>query len=686
MRTQILIGFGVILVLLVGVAAVALTFLGRSTEGFASYEGLAEDSVLAGDINGSMLRLRIQVKDFLIDQNQQEIEEFESYQAETARLVGTAQGTMKNEARAAKIDEVENGLSEYAALFDSAVEQQSAADQVLEETLNPVGPQMEGLLTQIMTTARDRGETQTAYDAALALRELLLARLQVVKFLDTNDASRIDEAEGHFSSFIRILDTLRGEVVDSGSLEAVGELESLALQYRQGYRELEGAISSRNEIVRANMEAIGPQVAAATTSVFDSVAEDQEILGAELREANNLATLIVLAAAAVALIGGLLLALVITRGILRQLGEDPAQIARIADRIANGDLSMQFSEDRKKNVGVYASMKNMAENLTRIVSDIRSSSDNVAAGSQQMSSTSEQLSQGASEQASSTEEVSSSMEEMAANIGQNADNALETDKISQKAAQDAEAGGRAVQETVQAMREIAEKITIVGEISRQTNLLALNAAIEAARAGEAGRGFAVVASEVRKLAERSQTAAEEISEVSGRSVSVAEEAGELLNRIVPDIRRTAELVQEISASSKEQNAGAEQINSAIAQLDQVVQQNASAAEEMSSMSEELASQSEQLLETVSFFSTREIHAAGRLHESSKKDIHRDNGRSHAAHNGAGGGRTAHPESSGTNAESPSTRTNGKQPQPVYAAAHVNGSASGEDLDQEFEHF
>jgi methyl-accepting chemotaxis protein len=193
------------------------------------------------------------------------------------------------------------------------------------------------------------------------------------------------------------------------------------------------------------------------------------------------------------------------------------------------------------------------------------------------------------------------MEEMVANIRQNAENAQQTEKIALKASDDATESGQAVSMTVSAMKEIAGKISIIEEIARQTNLLALNAAIEAARAGEHGKGFAVVASEVRKLAERSQSAAGEISNLSGSSVQIAEKAGELLTKLVPDIQKTADLVQEISSASAEQNNGAQQINRAIQQMDQVVQQNASAAEEMASTSEELASQSEHLQDIMRFF-------------------------------------------------------------------------------------
>ncbi|KAF0215074.1 MAG: methyl-accepting chemotaxis [Geobacteraceae bacterium] len=279
-------------------------------------------------------------------------------------------------------------------------------------------------------------------------------------------------------------------------------------------------------------------------------------------------------------------------------------ITGLAKQIAAGDLTMEVKA-RSAEDELMKALAAMVKQLSDVVSEVKIAADNVAAGSQQMSSGSEEMSQGASEQAAAAEEASSSMEEMSSNIRQNADNALQTEKIAVKSSTDAQEGGKAVSETVAAMKDIADKISIIEEIARQTNLLALNAAIEAARAGEHGKGFAVVASEVRKLAERSQKAAAEISELSSTSVEVAEKAGALLGKMVPDIQKTAELVQEISAASREQDTGAEQINKAIQQLDQVIQQNASAAEEMSSTAEELASQAEQLQDTISFFKIAE---------------------------------------------------------------------------------
>jgi methyl-accepting chemotaxis protein len=289
---------------------------------------------------------------------------------------------------------------------------------------------------------------------------------------------------------------------------------------------------------------------------------------------------------------------------LNALIEAMHEITSAAEEIAGGNLTVTVRE-RSAQDKLMQALAAMVGGLTRTVSDIRSIAGEVSSASQSIATASIQVSKGATSQAAAAEEASSSMEEMVSNIKQNADNAQQTDKIANKSSHDAQATGKSVLEAVNAMKEIANKISIIEEIARQTNLLALNAAIEAARAGEHGKGFAVVAAEVRKLAERSQKAASEINKLSGSTVKVSEESGEMLEKLVPDIQRTAELVQEITAASKEQDTGAEQINKALQQLEQVIQQNASASEEMASTTEELTGQADQLVSALSFFKTGE---------------------------------------------------------------------------------
>ncbi len=300
----------------------------------------------------------------------------------------------------------------------------------------------------------------------------------------------------------------------------------------------------------------------------------------------------------VALLVGLGAAFWMAMSISRGLGRAGA----LAQAVAGGDLTQTVDSTSHDEIGdLIGHVNKMVEKLRVVVGESSTASDNVSSGSEQLSASSQQLSQGATEQASAAEQASASMEQMAANIKQNADNATQTEKIARQSANDAQQSGEAVGRAVQAMQTIAQKISIVQEIARQTDLLALNAAVEAARAGEHGKGFAVVASEVRKLAERSQTAAAEIGTVSTQTVKAAQEASEMLGRLVPDIKKTADLVTEISASCREQDVGADQINLAIQQLDKVTQQNASASEQMSATSEELAAQAEQLQSSIAYF-------------------------------------------------------------------------------------
>ncbi len=287
------------------------------------------------------------------------------------------------------------------------------------------------------------------------------------------------------------------------------------------------------------------------------------------------------------------------------------EVVRVLGSLAAGNLTKKILNEYE---GTFGELKeysnNTVDKLAQVIDDVRKNADALVMAAEQLNQTAQAMSQSSTQQAASVEGTSSSLEQMTASISQNAENAKTTEQIAVKSANEAMEGGQAVTETVSAMKKIAEKISIIEEIAYQTNLLALNAAIEAARAGEHGKGFAVVASEVRKLAERSQVAAQEIGELATNSVKIAEKAGQLLEVIVPNIRKTADLVQEISFASSQQNSGVSQINSAVRQLDQVAQQNASASEELAATAEEMNGQAENLLQLMAFFTLPSDSSAG----------------------------------------------------------------------------
>jgi methyl-accepting chemotaxis protein len=591
-------GFGVVLVLTLVVAGIGF----RGMQKVQTRVGNADD---VNRLVRYILEARVQEKNYMLRKDEKHIDEHAETLKKIYAQVAETSEKFNDELNKDQMAAVADAAQTYEQAFDRYVESEkgrnesmaamrSNAKDALGVTEKLRAVQKERLADLLASGAADRRAIEEmvtkADDANRMIKLFLDARKNEKEYIISHDPAYLELNREALVKIHAEIDDLHARFRIPQDISDLEDVVKSLKTYEDEFEQFVGFMDQQSKAEAAMVSSAQK----ADKICRDARADQKAKMVSEMENAN----LMSMSTSAFALLLGLLAAYFLTRAITRpvNMGVD------FAGRMSHGDFTRTLEIDQKDEIGTLATaLNNMVLKLRDVVSEVGGATDNVASGSEELSASSENLSQGATEQAASIEEISSSMEQMASNISQNAENAKETDGLAAKAAGDAKGTGQAVIQTVDAMRTIAEKISIIEEIARQTNLLALNAAIEAARAGEHGKGFAVVAAEVRKLAERSGTAASEISELSSSSMAVAEQAGDMLQSLVPDIERTAALVQEISAASNEQNAGAAQINQAIGQLDTVIQQNASASEEMASTSEELSAQGQQLQATMSFF-------------------------------------------------------------------------------------
>lgn len=550
------------------------------------------------------LDARIAEKEYILGEAAQNQHTIEQLVAEILTLANAMDAKFTEADNKRYTQSIVAEAQKYLATFQTYAE---TGDQSLQNTVDSAANRLERMAVAVRLDQQNElagviRETAVFVDDALTNLEdanqliegFLDARKDEKEVIVTRDQQYVDPVNQQIAQILTLANDLRTRLNVEENIAQIDKAIVAVQAYQEAFTNYVGLMQQQEE-----METFMVQAAQDAQSLCDDVRNDQHMLmNAEIKRA----TLVMFSVAVIAIVAGCLIAIPLSLTLRTSLGN----AVELAKTIARGDLTQTIMVARQDEIGQFLSaMKAMTGKLKDAMMEITTASESVTAGSQDMSSGSEEMSNGATEQAAAAEEVSSAMEQMVANIRQNADNAVQTEKIAVQAAADARASGQAVAEAVSAIQQITQKIGIIDDIACQTRLLSLNATIEAAHAQEHGRGFAVVAAEVRSLSERSQAAAADITQLTGSSVTIAEKAGEMLMKLVPDIQKTAELVQEISAASKEQNTGATQINRAIQQLDNVTQQNSAISEEMAATAEELAGQAEMLQHTIAFFKTDE---------------------------------------------------------------------------------
>lgn len=606
-------GFVAVTLLLVGVALAGWAGISNAASGFTRYRELARDSNLCGSLQADMLMVRMKAKDYVISSSEDAIDRCNDYYEATARSLAEAQIEINDPRRAEKVDAIQELLDRYKATFEQAVRVQTQRNAILADRLNTIGPRSEQLLTEIMLSAREDNDIQASFQGGVAMRRLLLGRLYVVKYFQTQTEDDRQRAEQEFASFRQELQTLEAELQNPLRRAKLAELQLLVTDYTTAFADLVSTSQQREDLIVGTLDKIGPQIAELSEEVKLSVKGDQDELGPRLKASNNTARSTIALVSITALLASVGLSWFLSRIITKPI---LAVVKAMEQASANNDLTVRLPKGGKDEIGVMsASLNRFLSQVHQALTSVHASSDKVSTASQQLNLTAEQLNGGASTTtehstsasnaaavvnqemtniAASTEEMSttirsiaSAMDAMSQGINEIATGATQASQVAGNAAQLTESSRVVVGEMNVSAQEIGKVVEVIQDIAEQTKLLALNATIEAARAGEAGSGFAVVATEVKQLASQTAAATEGIRKRIDRIQDVTGQATTSMSEIATVIEQVSSVTTTIAATVEEQSVTAQEINRSMNDSTQATEQVSMSVQRTAGSSESL---------------------------------------------------------------------------------------------------
>jgi len=597
-------GFGIVLLLLTVVSLVAWRNSNSMLQGFIKYRGLARETNLAGRLQANMLMVRMNTKDFIITASPKNIEAFHSYLGKIDGFIDASKKTIQNRERAEKILFISNQVNDYKAAFSKMTALRQERDHIVRDVLNVCGPENERNLTKIMVSAKQDGDVDVGYQAGISMRGILLARLYVMKFLDTNSRADADRALLEIEKNGEQLDKLDRLLKKPERRALLKKVKDGDDRYHQAFVRLKDAIFEGNTIVTGTLDRIGPEIARTAEEVKLSVKAAQDDLGPKLQAANHRSVTILLTVSLIALTTGIGLAFLITRGITGPI----SKAVSFAENMSRGDLRLTLEVKQQDEIGVLASALNkMAASLRKMFHDISNGVETLSSSSTELSAISQQLASGAEQTSGKSGAVALAAEEMGSNMNSVAvaseqasanvqmvaaaseqmiatinDIARDTERgrsSTSRAVEQAGAVSNQVAELGRAATDVGKVTETINDIAEQTNLLALNATIEAARAGEAGKGFAVVAGEIKELARQTAEATQDIrlridgiqgstdstvSEIS-QIQDVINEVNDIVNTIAAEIEVQTTSTREIADNVNQAATGIQGVNQNVAE-------------------------------------------------------------------------------------------------------------------------